>query len=97
MAGTTTVSIAVSEQVADELPSDPVERERILELGLKEWRICRALEAYRGGHGSLAHAATQAGVPLREMIPLAFAHGHTPSVDPGWLTEPLSLDTTSIL
>ena len=97
MAGTTTVSIAVSEHVADELPADPAERERIVELGLKQWRVSRALDAYRSGQGSLAHAAAQAGVPLREMIPLAFAHGQTPSVDPSWLTEPLSLDIASIL
>jgi hypothetical protein len=38
----------------------PAERERIVELGLK------------GGQGTLARAAAQAGVPLREMIPLSF-------------------------
>ena len=97
MAGTTTISIAVSEHVADELPADPAERERIVELGLKEWRVRQALEVYRGGHGTLAHAAAQAGIPLREMIPLAFAHGLTPRIDPRWLTEPMSLDTLSTL
>jgi len=33
------------------------ERARVLELGLREWRISRALEAYGRGHGSLAFAA----------------------------------------
>lgn len=48
--------------------------------------VRNALEAYRRGEGSLAHAARQAGISLREMIPLAYAHGLEPkteSVDPG--------------
>jgi hypothetical protein len=83
--------------VADELPADPAERERIVEFGLKEWRVRRALDGYRSGRATLAHAAAQAGVPLREMIPLAFAHGLAPRVDPRWLTESLTPETASTL
>lgn len=83
-----TVSIVVPEELADELPVDPAQRQEVLMLGLREWKVRRALEAYRRGEGSLAHAAHQAGVSLREMIPLAYAHGLTPKVDPEEPDEP---------
>ncbi|HEV2855168.1 MAG TPA: hypothetical protein VHC97_20405 [Thermoanaerobaculia bacterium] len=54
----------------------------MLVLGLREWRIRKALQAYKRGEVSLAYAAQQAGVSLREMIPLAYAHGLVPRVDP---------------
>jgi hypothetical protein len=38
--------------------------------------------AYERGEGSLAFAARQAGVPMREMIPLAYAHGLEPRLAP---------------
>ena len=93
----TTISLSVPDELAQELPADEAERRRVLELGLKEWRLRQALEAFRRGEGSLAHAAEQAGVSLREIIPLAFAHGLTPKVDPGWLSGPLPLDKASAL
>jgi hypothetical protein len=77
-----TVSIPLPEDLARELPAEPEERQAVLELGLREWRIRRALEGYRQGTGSLAFAARQAGISLREMIPLAYAHGLEPKVDP---------------
>jgi hypothetical protein len=77
-----TVSIPVPPRIAKQLPSQPGERERVLELGLREWRIQEALVAFERGEGSLAFAAQQAGVPLREMIPLAYAHGLEPRVAP---------------
>ena len=76
------ISIAISEELAGQLPPDPREQQEVLALGLREWRIRKALEAYDRGEGSLAHAAHQAGVSLREMIPLAYAHGLTPRLDP---------------
>ncbi len=54
----------------------------MLIFGLREWRVNKALQAYKRGEGSLAYAARQAGLSLREMIPLAYAHGLTPKVDP---------------
>ena len=49
-------------------------------LGLREWKVRKALDAYQRGEGSLAYAAQEAGVSLREMIPLAYAHGLKPTV-----------------
>ena len=76
-----TISIPISEELARQLPPGVEERQEVLLLGLREWRIRKALEAYRRGDGSLAHAAHQAGVSLREMIPLAYAHGLVPETD----------------
>jgi hypothetical protein len=89
----TTISISVPEELAQQLPAEPIERQRVLELGLRQWRVRRALDAFERGEGSLAYAAKQAGISLREIIPLAYAHGLTPKVDPAWLTGgALSLD-----
>ncbi|HEX6899486.1 MAG TPA: hypothetical protein VF789_07235 [Thermoanaerobaculia bacterium] len=82
------VSIAISEELARQMPPDPVEQQEVLTLGLREWRIRRALESYRRGEGSLAYAARQAGVSLREMIPLAYAHGLTPKVESASADDP---------
>jgi hypothetical protein len=84
-----TVSIAIPEELERELPPDPQERQEVLILGLREWKVRKALEAYRRGEGSLAHAAQEAGISLREMIPMAYAHGLTPKVD---ITETDDLD-----
>jgi FAD/FMN-containing dehydrogenase len=77
-----TVSITVPEELAGQMPADPGDRQQVLVLGLREWRIRKALQAYKRGEVSLAYAAQQAGVSLREMIPLAYAHGLVPRVDP---------------
>ena len=76
------IARTVLEEFDDQLPSDPAEQRQVFRLGLRELRIRKALEAYRRGEGSLAFAARQADVPLREMIPLAYAHGFEPKVDP---------------
>ena len=51
--------------------------------------IQQALEDYRLGPCSLAAAAEQAGVSLREMIILARANGLAPKVDPKLLATRL--------
>jgi hypothetical protein len=71
----------VTEELARQLPPDPEERQEVLVLGLREWKVRKALEAYKRGEGSLAYAAREAGISLREMIPLAYAHGVTPKVE----------------
>lgn len=93
-----TLSLAVPEEIARYLPEDPAERQQVVELGIREWRIRQALEAFRRGEGSLAYAAKRAGVSLREIIPLAYAHGLEPKVDPEDLVSaPLSIEQASNL
>lgn len=93
----TYVTIPVSPEMAEELPPDPATRTELLTMGLQQWRIRQALEAYRRGHGTLAYAAQQAGVSVRQIIPLAYAYGLTPPVDPDWLPGDLSPDQAAEL
>lgn len=93
----TAITILMPDELAKQLPAEPVERQRVLELGLKQWRVWYALESFKRGEGSLAYAAVQAGVTLREMIPLAYAYGLTPKVDSSWFTSPLPLDKAAAL
>ena len=98
MQGTTTISISLPDDLAQQMPAEPVERQRVFELGLKQWRVRQALEAFKRGEGTLAYAAKQAGVSLREMIPLAYAYGLAPKVDAARLSGgPLSLDQAATL
>jgi len=85
------VVIPLSPELAEALPSDPATRTEVLSIGLQQWRIRQALERYRQGEGSLAHAAQHAGISIRQMIPLAYAYGLTPKVDPAWSSDGLTL------
>lgn len=83
----TYVTIQIPPELAEALPSDPATRTEVLSLGLQQWRVRQALEAYRRGEGSLAYAAQQAGVSIRQIIPLAYAYGLAPKIHPSWLSS----------
>lgn len=92
------IEIPVDSATEQALPKDPAERQQVLLLGLREWRLRQALEACRRHEISLARAAELAGVSLREMIPLAYAHGLTPHVHPEILAkETLSPEEATVL
>lgn len=78
----TSVYFDLPPELADGLPDDPGDRAQVLELGPRQRRTGKALEAFAHGECSLAFAAERAGVPLREMIPLAYAHGLEPDYRP---------------
>jgi hypothetical protein len=86
----TYVTIPLSPEMARELPPDPATRTEVLTIGLQQWHVRQALEAYRRGEGSLAQAAQRAGVSIRQIIALAYAYGLTPKVDPAWLSGELT-------
>ena len=93
----TYVTIPLSPELAEELPPDQATRAEVLAMGLRQWRVRQALEAYRQGEGTLAYAAQRAGVSIRQIIPLAYASGMTPRVDPTWLSGELSFDQAAQL
>lgn len=93
----TYVVIPLSPELAKALPPDPATRTEVLAIGLQQWRVRQALEAYRQGQGTLAFAAQQAGISLRQMIPLAYAYGLTPKTDPAWTSAELTLDEAAEL
>ncbi len=83
---TVSLSLTLPEELARRLPADAAARQRIVELGLREWRIAEALAAYQRGEGSLAYAAERAGVSLREMIVAARLRGIQPPGESSALT-----------
>jgi len=93
----TTIVIKLPPDLAAQMPQRSEERREILILGLKQMRIKKALEEYRRGKCSLAYAAHLAGVPLRQMIPFAYAYGLEPYVPPHLLEEELSIEEASRL
>jgi len=97
MASETYITIPVAPEIAEQLPADADELSEVLTLGLQSWRVQQALNAYQRGRGTLAYAAEQAGVSLREMTSLAYAHGLQPRVEPEFVVEQLSLEQVSQL
>ena len=91
-ASPTYIVISLSPELVQHLPPDPATRSEVLALGLQQWRVRQALEAYRQGEGTLAYAAQRAGISIRQIIPLAYAYGLSPKVDSTWLSAELSLD-----
>ena len=47
-------------------------------MGLKQLKIEKAIARYKKGGVSLAKVAELAGISIREMIPIAYAHGLEP-------------------
>ncbi|HXU45824.1 MAG TPA: hypothetical protein VN783_09870 [Thermoanaerobaculia bacterium] len=68
-----------------------------MQLGLREWKIRKALEAYLRGEGTLAYAAQRAGVSLWEIGSIARAHGLKPAIDPRALEKEMTLESASLL
>ncbi|MBM4465380.1 MAG: hypothetical protein FJ014_07510 [Chloroflexi bacterium] len=79
------------------MPKNSEEQREVILLGLQQLRVKRALEQYRRGECTLAYAAQKAGVTLREMIPLAYAHGLKPNVDPSLLEGELTTEQAAHL
>jgi len=61
--------------------------ERIVETGIHQIKIERALSRFKHGDISIWNAAKIAGVPLREMIVQASAHGIKPKYDEKMIEE----------
>lgn len=91
------ISVEAPSSVVRELPPEPEERAEVLRLGLREWKILKALEAYRKGEGTLAYAAHRAGISLWEIGAVAYAHGLDPDLDPRLLEGEMTLERASLL
>ena len=64
-----------------ELPEEESSIYEILKLGLKHLKIEKAIERYKNGDVSLAKVAELAGISIRGMISIAYAHGLEPKYD----------------
>ncbi|MBE9592687.1 MAG: UPF0175 family protein [Proteobacteria bacterium] len=55
-------------------------------------KIERAIERYKKGGVSLAKVAEFAGISIREMIPIAYAHGLEPKYDESLVESKITLE-----
>ena len=85
----------VTVNIPEDLISDiekvrPEEWEEIVRLGLRQYRIERALAMYRAGVGSLGYVAEKWGIPKQELIRAARARGVEPEYDEKMVQEELA-------
>ena len=73
-----TITVRLPDHLAEELPEDEASISEVLKLGSKQMKIEKAIERFKKGGMSLAKAAELAGISIREMIPVAYAHGLEP-------------------
>ncbi|MGC9443691.1 MAG: UPF0175 family protein [Candidatus Methanospirareceae archaeon] len=92
-----TITIRLPDTLVKELPEEESSLSEILKLGLKQMKIEKALERYKKGGVSLARVAELAGISIREMIPLAYAHGLEPKYDEALLESELTPETARTL
>ena len=76
-----TITLRLPDTLVKELPEEESSLSEILKLGLKQLKIEKAIERYKRGGVSLARVAELAGISIREMVPLAYAHGLEPKYD----------------
>jgi len=76
-----TVTLRLPDYLAETLPGKESSLCEILKLGLKQFRIERAIKRYKKGGVSLAKAAEMACISIREMVLIAYDHGLEPKYD----------------
>lgn len=83
-----TVKLEISEDLLKDLDiEDSSNLKEILEMGIKQVKIEKALQSFKEGTISLAKAAELADIPLREMMLHASARGITPAYDQEMIEE----------
>jgi DNA-binding phage protein len=88
---TETLTLTLPSSLAEELSSATQEfLAELLERGLREMRIERALERYARGGMSFGAAAREAGVSQSELSRQAYSRGMEPPFGPETLAEDLS-------
>ena len=92
-----TITIRLPDTLVKELPEEESSLFEILKLGMKQLKIEKALERYKKGGISLARVAELADISIREMIPLAYAHGLEPKYDETILKSELTPETARTL
>jgi predicted HTH domain antitoxin len=73
-----TITLRLPDYLIEELPDEESSIYEIMKLGLKQLKIEKAIGRYKKGGISLAKTAELAGISIREMIPIAYAHGLEP-------------------
>lgn len=83
-----TVKLEISEDVLKDLDiEDSSSLKEILEMGIKQMKIEKALQSFKERKISLARAAALADIPLCEMMLQASARGIKPAYDQEMIEE----------
>jgi len=85
------VTVEIPEQWLQDLNWDQsTVVQEIIRLGVRQFKIRRALEMYRAGTGSLGYLAEKAGLSKRDLICEARARGIEPLFDEQTVCEELA-------
>jgi hypothetical protein len=88
-----TISLTLPTTLAQELKvASQVFLLDLLERGLQDYKIERALEQYQHGHLSFGAAAQQACVPQAKLVQVAYAKGIQPPFSSQTVAEELGSD-----
>lgn len=83
-----TVKLEISEDLLREFDIKSTSNlKEIIEAGIKQMKIKKALQQYKEGNISIAKAAELAGISLREMMLQASARGIKPNYDKEMIEE----------
>jgi len=88
---TRSLTLSVPTALAQDL--EGLNRELLIEIlqrGLRQWRIERALERYAAGEMSFGAAAEHAGIPQSELSRHAYARGMQPPFTAEMLADEVS-------
>ncbi len=84
-----TVAIMIPQDWLEDVPSEPAALQRIFRMGLRQYRIERALELYREGVGSLGYAAELLHLDKRDLVQEARLRGLEPDFSEMSVSEEL--------
>ena len=85
-----TLTIAVSNELSEQLNPYHESLEELLLLGLREMRMRQSLTLYQQGNISIWKAARLAKISLREMIQYVAGQGVQPEVDEETMREEIA-------
>jgi len=84
------ITVEIPEQWIRGLPWDQTTvMEEIIQLGIYQFKVRRALEMYKADMGSLGYVAEKVGISKRDLIREARSRGIEPSFDERTLHEEL--------
>jgi hypothetical protein len=85
-----TLTISVPDELSAQLEPYRESLSDLLAMALRQIHMGEALALFQQGGLSFWRAARMAGVPLREMVQYAVAHGVRPAVDEATVQEELA-------
>jgi predicted HTH domain antitoxin len=86
-----TVTLEIPREWIIGLPEEELTYRQIIRLGIRQYKLGRAIELYREGVGSLGYIAEQIGLPKQELIQVMRSEGIEPEFSEDTIREELSV------